>query len=429
MNTPSAPEHFAPLPDSTSDAAGLEQLMTGNSSEAVTGAYPVIGPDTNPPTDTTPQAPEAVPGPSRNDVRRHRAPSSFTPSAVAGRIKSYARTHGVNLESIRRKLPYVAAVGSLAVTAATVYVGVRHGIDLPDFLSSHRPHNHDAAQWHNPTADTAAAGNETPAGGAPELPTTTETTVDKSLLVGAQDADTRQAFAHDVNLEGHSSSVSGWSEQAIENSALKAGLTHDQAHALAQDPNNVELANKAFYGDNSAVAEDPHHYMNADDSYNIHGQNQAADDLVKQWKAEHMPEPAAPADNGSASAQEQTGADNGGDGNIPGDQPGGNGESTERETVPAVPPAFEENNAYLEKQAELIARVGYAAAALAIPMTVAGFAAAPSIRKRRAARRARKQAAQNIVRHRARRGHKPNASVNPSQKPGETVPAETTPSN
>lgn len=346
------------------DTDSLEQLMTGSQSEPITDEHPSIPEQ---PSSVSPEAKQVQTNTPDYEIVRHRAPepslwARYNPAQLARRADVTLRSVNINPEKIRQSLPYAAALGSLAVGAVSIYVSTRHNIELPGFSHSH---NHNAASdgnatWHDAnTSQDTTANNAEHVDTAPSATDTVAPSYDRSLIVDAQNSDTRQAFSHDAALGNHSSNVSDWSQQAIENAAIKAGLSPDQAHTLASDPNNVSLANNAFYQDNSAVGHDAHHYMNAGDTYNTHGQNQAADSIVGQWKSEHMPA----ADQGSVPA-----ADSGSSPTTESSQPdlvdGGNANPPLTNELPVAFGQDVSKN-WVDHNAEDISNLGYMAATYA----------------------------------------------------------------
>jgi hypothetical protein len=80
--------------------------------------------------------------------------------------------------------------------------------------------------------------------------------------------------------------------QAIEYYGQQEGLDSSEIHAITSDWNTIDQVNHGLYHDNHTVANDPHHYLNQADTYDTHSQNEAAHNVVLDWKAAHrMPDP------------------------------------------------------------------------------------------------------------------------------------------
>lgn len=101
----------------------------------------------------------------------------------------------------------------------------------------------------------------------------------------------RTAIEHDPLSGGKPSTVSNWSQDTLRYDGRQEGLPEAEIDKLAHDPVKVNEVNNAFYHDqsnpnNTKVAEDPEHLLNARDQYSQLGQVGAAHHIVLEIKHE-----------------------------------------------------------------------------------------------------------------------------------------------
>jgi len=125
-------------------------------------------------------------------------------------------------------------------------------------------------------------------------------------LVPAADTygDVRVANRHDPTAHNGPSTVTNWSQDDLYHSAIKAGLSPDQANTLSHNQTAINKVNSAFLYDksnanNAKVLGDKHTWTNEGDTYSGTAQTDTSDELAVAYRhqlgLDPAPAPPAPA--------------------------------------------------------------------------------------------------------------------------------------
>ena len=206
-----------------------------------------------------------------------------SPATIMGNLAE--RSAAKNAEKASRSRS-AAVLGGLAVAvgAGMIWYGNRHGaLHGTDHVAQQH-----TAVWHPPLTapDHASVAAHGPAR-ASLIPVDVVPVATPDHVV----AETRQALAHDPSLHGGASNATGWSRQALESAARNSGLSPDDITKLTHNQQYVDQVNSALYADNPSLSDhaNPQHWLSANQTYNVQGQDAAAQHIVADYKiANHL---------------------------------------------------------------------------------------------------------------------------------------------